>query len=70
MANHVSPNISHREGYKMASAMPLPCEQLVSPTLPGKETTASNRLIFHGAYAKYVTSHVIHLTSLRLISRE
>ena len=55
---------------KTASILKLPCEQLVSPTLPERETTASNRLIFHRACAKYVTSHVMYLTSLRLISRE
>ena len=48
----------------------VPCEQLVSPTLPERSTTASNRLIFHRACAKYVTPHVMYLTSLRLISRE
>ena len=48
----------------------MPCEQLVSPVLPEKETTASNRLIFHRACAKYVTPHVMYLTLLRLISRE
>ena len=42
----------------------LPCEQLVSPTLPERETTASNRLILHRA------SHVMYLTSLCLISQE
>ena len=33
----------------------LPGEQLVSPTIPEGETTASNSLIFHRACAKYVT---------------
>ena len=45
-------------------------QQLFSPTLPERETTASNCLIFHRAYAKYVTPHVMHLTLLRLISQE
>ena len=45
-------------------------EQLVLPTLPERETTANYRLNFHRACAKYVTTHVMYLTSLRLISRE
>ena len=48
----------------------LPCEQLVSPALPERETTVSNRLIYHRACAKYVTPHVMYLTLIRLISRE
>ena len=40
----------------------LPYEQLVSPTLPEREITASNRLIFHRAGAKYITPHVMHST--------
>ena len=39
-------------------------------TLPERETTASNRLNFHRACVKCVTPHVMHLTSLPLISRE
>ena len=38
----------------------LPCEQLVSPTLPERVTTASNPLICHLACAKFVTPHVMH----------
>ena len=48
----------------------LPCEQLVSPTLPERKTTASNRLTFHRACAKYVSPHVMYLTSLLLVPRE
>ena len=44
----------------------LPCEQLVSPTL----VQESNRLIFHRACAKYVTPHVMYLTSLHFLSRK
>ena len=55
---------------KTVFILKLHCEQFVSATLPERETTASNRLIFHRACAKYVTSHVMYLTSLRLISRE
>ena len=52
------------------STFVLPCEQLVSPMLPeSRETTASNRLIFHRACAKYLTPHVMLLTSL-LFSRD
>ena len=48
----------------------IPCEQLVSATLPERETTANNCLIVHRACAKYVAPHVMYLTSLRLILRE
>ena len=38
--------------------------------LSKRETTASNRLIFHRACAKYITPHMMYLTSLRFILRE
>ena len=48
---------------KTASILKLPCEQLVSPTLPERETTASNRLIFHRSEVRYIPRDVFDITS-------
>ena len=48
----------------------VPCKQLVSPTLPKRETTVSNQSIFYRAGAKYITPNMMHLTSLCIISQE
>ena len=48
---------------------PVPCEQLVSPTPNERETTASNRLLFHRACASSArTPHVMHLMSISFVN--
>ena len=51
------------------STCAVPCEQLVSPTPNERETTASNRLLFHRACASSArTPHVMHLMSISFVN--